>query len=271
MPSSAGSGRSRPSRGTGRCRRRRGCRGSPVRGRPGRRSGRSGSRGCSCRCRSKGTSAPVPGGVEPDLGEQAESASRRWTSGRPNGIDLDRQAPAAPEAGDLLAGADEDDQPLRRGGDDLLADQGPAVPLDQVEVGGDLVGPVEGGVELADLFEGGQGDPQLGASSAVAAEVGTPRILKPSRTSGPGPRRTAVAARPVPRPIVVLPSIIARARSAKVMGAKPRARRVTGRDDAASPRSDADAYFDAEACRRRALRARRWRSGPWRPRRPSRG
>src|SRR5262249_60501274 len=61
--------------------------------------------------------------------------------------DLDRKTAAAAESVDELLGGHEDDLTPRGSRDDALAHQGGAVALDEVEVGVDLIGTVDGEVD----------------------------------------------------------------------------------------------------------------------------
>src|SRR2546425_3632594 len=75
-------------------------------------------------------------------------------------MDLHGQGRLRAEAAHELRVVDDHDEPLRRRGDDLLAEQGAAHPLNQVELRVDLVCAVDGQVEPEALLQGGQWDPQ---------------------------------------------------------------------------------------------------------------
>lgn len=77
--------------------------------------------------------------------------------------DLDGHGEAAPaQAGDELRLVRDDDEAGGCGLDHLLAEEGAAAALDEVEGGVDLVGPVDGEVEAGVLVEGGEGDAEGG-------------------------------------------------------------------------------------------------------------
>lgn len=68
----------------------------------------------------------------------------------------------AAEAGDELGVVDDDDELVGGGLDHLLAEEGAAAALDEVEVGVDLVGAVDGEVDVGVGVEGGEGDAEGG-------------------------------------------------------------------------------------------------------------
>ena len=72
-------------------------------------------------------------------------------------------APSAPPAWAI----GDDDHPLRRGGDDLLAQQRAAAALDEAEIAVDLIGAIDGKIELAASHRGSKaGCPGFGLAGA---------------------------------------------------------------------------------------------------------
>ncbi len=93
-----------------------------------------------------------------------------------------------PQDGDDLLAADEDHQPSGGGGDDLLADQGPAEPLDEVQLRIDLVGAVHVDVDRLDLIEAHQRNPQLRRQVRAWPATWEPRGCEARRRPArPGP------------------------------------------------------------------------------------
>ena len=75
----------------------------------------------------------------------------------PERNDLDRKRAAHAETLDDLLGADDDDQPLRRGGNDLFAHERAAEALDEVETRIDLICAIDREIEFAGFGEQGEG------------------------------------------------------------------------------------------------------------------
>src|SRR5262249_40163826 len=97
------------------------------------------------------------------------------------------------------------DELAGRGGDDLLADEGTAVALDEVAAEIDLVGPVHGDVEGFDVLQGGEGDAEsagkvgrrLGRGHAANAQPGPDAVGKSVQEGGGGPAGTEADDGPV--------------------------------------------------------------------------
>ena len=101
--------------------------------------------------------------ARPDLG--GEHLEGRPGDFQPEGDDLDRHRGVRAQPIDQLGAVDDDGETPARVGDDLLAQQGAAQSLDQVQGAAfDLVGAVDREVDLAMLGEGGErnaGRPRL--------------------------------------------------------------------------------------------------------------
>ncbi len=119
----------------------------------------------------------------------------------PKGDDLDRDRRVLAQAIHELRAVDDDHQAPGRGGDDLLAQQGAAQALDQVEGAPlHLVGAVDREVDLAMLGEGGQRDPRslcLRGRPLRGRNAGKAQALPVAgseRIDGEGRRRTGAEA-----------------------------------------------------------------------------
>src|SRR5262249_53198511 len=100
--------------------------------------------------------------LEAELGGRAEAAQPGGGRGPAERDDLDGHGVARAQAIDPLGRIDEDDQAAAGRGDELLAQERPAAPLEQGETGAlDLVGAVDGDVEERVLAERGQRDAEL--------------------------------------------------------------------------------------------------------------
>ena len=83
-------------------------------------------------------------------------------------------------------------------------EQGAASPLDDIEIGGDLVGAVDAEVDPTDLVQRPQGDASERARSDVRFEVATPVKRMPSTaTRRPSASTTASAVDPEPNPTTI--------------------------------------------------------------------
>src|SRR5262249_54315995 len=132
----------------------------------------------------------------------AEFTQPALAQGQGEGRHLDRQLAARSQLGDEFFVANQDDQPAGGSRDNLLADQCPAVALDQVKVSVHLISPIDVRSRIPASARVSSGTPSCRASRAVSSEVGTPwtRKLRLRRRS-PRALTKDCAARPEPRPI----------------------------------------------------------------------
>ena len=120
------------------------------------------------------------------------------------GDHLDRQGEGA-EMGDLLGGVGDHDHLVRGGRDDLFAQMRPAAPLDEVQVGVEFIGPVDGQVKPARLFQRDDGDP-FGARQRRRAVRGRdagdlqPLLPHPLAQTAHHPGRGRAGPKPHPHP-----------------------------------------------------------------------
>ena len=121
-----------------------------------------------------------PVAVSRSLATDAQRLQPRLGHLQAEGYDLDRHRRLAPQAIDQLGAVDDDGKPPAGGRDDLLAQQGAAQPLDQVQRAAlDLIGAVDGEIDLGMLGEGrernarglGLGPRMLGGGNAHEAQA----------------------------------------------------------------------------------------------------
>ena len=145
--------------------------------------------------------------------------SRRWRSTwrRPNGLTSTGIGIFVAEPLDALLGRDDGDAAPGGVGDDLLAQQGPAPPLDHPEGAVDLIGAVEVEVERVDLVEVAEGNAERTGEGRCRLAGGDADELEPfasqpaCRAAGPSrwpscpsqvppSSRSRPARPPLPRP-----------------------------------------------------------------------
>ena len=103
-----------------------------------------------------------------------------------------------PSVCDQLALVGNHDHALRRRRDDLLAQQRAAAALDQAQLVVDLVGAVDGQVEIRLVVERRQRDAEALGLRRVASEVGTQTTFRPSSTRSASSSTNCSAVEPVP-------------------------------------------------------------------------
>ena len=143
------------------------------------------------------------------VGDRRSSGDRRRAPPAPPGSPPARRSTTStgtgalrPQAIDQLGAIDDDGEAPAGGGDDLLAQQGAAQPLDQIERAAlHLIGAVDREIDLAMLGERRRAEcPRPVAWAAVRSEVGMPTKRRPWRWRRASASTAKAAVEPVPSP-----------------------------------------------------------------------